>query len=253
MWRCCPGSELLQEPKPLLRERQRHRPPRSTGTIAVPPRGRLHPRASPPARPLEQVAARRPRPRRRTRESTRTASSGALPARISGRRDPPLHPSSSDRSRPSRSRPPPGRLVGGAAKASASERERRRSILPLGVTGSVSSRTNAREPCLSAARQVRPQRLALQRLATKYATSRFPGPVVQREHHRLAHAGCESPRLDLAGLHAEAADLHLESVRPVTQRPSGSHRTGHRCGTAVRRIAEGVGTNRSAVSRGRPR
>ena len=79
-----------------------------------------------------------------------------------------------------------------------------------------------------------------------------PRRVLARQHHGLAHARVlGQPRLDLARLDAEAADLHLEVDAPQELQLAvrrASRAQVARCGTAARpgsRAPNGSGTKRS--------
>ena len=146
-----------------------------------------------------------------------------------------------------------------SAAASSGAGSALRSSLPLGVSGSASSSTNAAGTMYSGrlAPQVRPQRLRLapRPPRTPPAAARPARPRARPP--RVAHAGVRAQRrLDLARLDAEAAHLHLvvqppqELQRPV--RPP-AHPVARAVQPRARLPENGSGTKRSAVSAGRPR
>ena len=221
--------ELVEEPQPLLRERQRQRArlpigaARSRRARLCAALGRL--RASAAQARMRRTAC-------RSGSSTPSAGAAARPAAppaASGRRArrscragrrARRRSSSCHRSRPAslRSRPAAPRTARAHRRRASGAGSALRSSLPLGVSGRRSSRTNAAGTMYSGscARQRRAQRVDVesQRLAHDIGHQALVARhVLAREHHRLAHAGhVGQPRLDLAELDAEAADLHLEVV-----------------------------------------
>ena len=125
MWYAAPARlQLLQEPQPLLRERERQRPPRGPrGSIARPPR-RARRSRSPRAKSASTGRSKRSRERHlhaqrlpHARDRPAPPAASARPARRSGRAGPPApRPAAPPRSPPAPPRSRPRRLVRRAAR-----------------------------------------------------------------------------------------------------------------------------------------
>ena len=230
------GLELIQEPQPLLRERQRQRArsrtsARSAGPALRAGRARLpSTRAGQRRRPwAPRTGAQRqlhPEAPRGCRETTWVASSEWPPSSKKSS----WTPTCVDAPAPRAQMPASSSSVGvrGATYACASSGRAPsgagsalRSTLPLGVSGSASSATNAEGTMYS--RQRRRQEGAQRRHVAASVRRRgdvghqplVAGHVLADHHHGLAHRRVPPQRrLDLAQLDAEAAHLHLVSARP---------------------------------------
>jgi hypothetical protein len=262
-----PRLQPVQEPEPLLRERERQRPvrpPAPPAAAPAPPRGAAPPRAASSAtvgpRRARAAAAPPRTPRGRARPRAWPAAS-ARPARRSRPPPPPApRPAPPPRSPPA---PPPP-----ACAAPRSLRRRRaspsgagsalRSSLPLGVSGSASSRTNA--------------------AGTMYSGSRAAGaraaPPLLRVAHHVRHQprspgrprappprASRTPRAPRSAASISPGSMRKPRTftwRPAPQElqvPSARQRTRSpvRYSRAPAPPPNGSGTKRSAVSPGRPR
>ena len=253
-----PRLQLVQEPEPLLRERERQRarrarPGRAAAAPAA-PRG-----AAPPPRSASSA----------TVGASKSARSGSSTPNTSRIRDdhprgqqrvpaqleevvvappPAPRPAPPPRSPPA---PPPSACAAprtaSAAAADSGAGSALRSSLPFGVSGSASSTTNAAGTMYSgsAPAQVRAQRVRASARAHHVRHQPLLARHVLARHDdapRARPGASAQRRLDLAQLDAEAADLHLlvEAAqvlqRPVRQPPrpvaravqprAGSARTG---------------------------
>ena len=140
----------------------------------------------------------------------------------------------------------------------------RRSSLPLTVSGSASSTTNADGTMYSGSRLGQWPRSAADVDAA--APRRrdhvgdqplVPGPVLAHDHRRLGHRRVRGQRrLDLAGLDPEPPHLHLivDPAQELQLPAARSTAPGPPCGTSGDPAGpNGSATNRSAVSAARPR
>ena len=265
--------QLLEEPQPLLRERQRqvrlalHRLDRrqlGARDAVSSPRAK-----SASTGRVEQVAQRAPPPPAacRTREITCTASSECPPSskKLSWR---------PTRSTPQHLGPDLGqRLLDLALRRLVAARARSaspsgagsalRSSLPFGVSGSASSRTKAAGTMYSGSRSARCARSAshVQPRSSADAVRHQPlvaRRVLARQHHRLAHAAdARSSRASISPSSMRKPRIFTwKSLRPRnsivpsgTPAPQVARPVQPRPGSR----ANGSGTNRSAVSSGRSR
>ena len=206
-------------------------------------------------------------PRCRIRSISVTASSECPPSskKLSCRptRSTPQQLRPDRRQRRSRSRPAAPRTPASRTHPPSGAGSALRSSLPFGVSGSASSRTYAAGTMYSGscAAQVRAQRLRVRappsrHVRTPPAACRPARPRAPPPPPRALPACSAQPRLDLAQLDPEAADLHLLVVAAqVLERPvrAASAQVARPVQPRARLAPNGSATKRSAVSSGRSR
>ena len=213
MWYAAPGAaQLLQEPQPLLRERERER--RRRAPPARSPVASARAAVCQPAREVRQHRAARTASRGeastpsacRTRETTRTASSECPPSSKKWSRA--AHPLRAQHLGPDRrhrlapSRPPAPRTRARRTRRRPGAGSALRSSLPFGVSGSASSRTYAAGTMYSGRRsaEMRAQRLRAGRSSpAQYATSRrSPGASSRASTTASRTPACSGSRASIS-------------------------------------------------------
>ena len=262
-----PRLQPVQEPEPLLRERQRqraralhrhhrrqHRQLRAAHLLHAPRqlrhRGSLEQR---PQRQLhaEHLADARDHPRGQQRVPAQLEEVVLPPPPRSSRSTSAQIPASTSSTGVARRHvlaPPPARSSGAGSAL--------RSSLPFGVSGSAPAPRTRRHHVL---RQAPAQVLAQRRSACRVADDVRHQPLLARRvlaHRPPAHsrdAACRRSAASISPLDAEAAHLHLVSIaaQELQRRRPPATAPGRPCGTAARPPPpNGSGTKRSAVSPG---
>ena len=265
-----PGLQLVEEPEPLLREGQRQLPAcarwRSSGGSAE----------RPAPRPIRAASA-------ATRRAPRTGSAAAAPPpapRAPAR--PPASPAASGRrGRRSRRRGRPARRpehlgprsrpaisstgVRGASRRRARGASSRARAGPGGRpcrSASAAARRGARRPPAPCAPAGGPRRKARsspgppRRRRPRRPPAPVPARAVPRHHRRLPHPGdarAAPPRSPRARCGSRGSSPGGRRGRGTRGRRPAASAPGRPSGRAGRPGSDGSGTNRSAVSSGRPR